>query len=61
MLNGSPVNDMERLQVADGGEGLQTWRVAVNILNKELQTANRGWPSSLQVEQGDKNCLLQNL
>jgi hypothetical protein len=25
---------MARPQVADGGEGLQIWRVAVNILNK---------------------------
>jgi hypothetical protein len=25
-------HDMARLQVADGGDGLQMWRVAVNIL-----------------------------
>jgi hypothetical protein len=25
---------MARPQVADGGEGLQIWRVAANILNK---------------------------
>jgi hypothetical protein len=29
-------------QVADGGEGLQIWRVAVNILNKQSQKANMG-------------------
>jgi len=36
-------------QVADGGEGLQVWRVAVNILNKQSQTANNGLFSSLGV------------
>jgi hypothetical protein len=34
-------------QVADGGDGLWIWRVAVNILNKHLQTADKGWSSSL--------------
>jgi hypothetical protein len=29
--------------VADGGDSLQIWKVAVNILNKQLQTANKGW------------------
>jgi hypothetical protein len=33
---------MARLQVADGGNGLQTWRVAANILNKQSQTADMG-------------------
>jgi len=28
------------------------WRVAVNILNKLLQTADKGWSSSLGVGQG---------
>jgi hypothetical protein len=28
-------------QVADG-DGLQIWRVASNILNKQLQTADKG-------------------
>jgi len=27
-------------QVADGGDSLQIWRVAMNILNKQSQTAN---------------------
>jgi hypothetical protein len=26
-------------QIADGGESLQIWRVAANILNKQLRTA----------------------
>jgi len=34
-------------QVADGGEGLQIWRVTANILNKQSQTADTGWSSSL--------------
>jgi hypothetical protein len=34
-------------QVEDGRDGLQIWIAAVNILNKQLQTANKGWSSSL--------------
>jgi len=34
-------------QVLDRGYGLQIWRVAVNTLNKQLQTAEKGWSSSL--------------
>jgi hypothetical protein len=33
---------MARPQVADGGDGLQIWRVAANILNKQSQTADKG-------------------
>jgi hypothetical protein len=29
-------------KAADGGEDLQIWRVAVNILNKQFQTVNKG-------------------
>jgi hypothetical protein len=43
---------MARPQVADGGEGLQIWRVAANILNKQSRTADKGWPSSVGVGQG---------
>jgi hypothetical protein len=43
---------MTRPQVADGGEGLQIWRVAANILNKQSRTADKGWPSSLGVGRG---------
>jgi hypothetical protein len=32
--------------------GLQIWRVAVNILNKKLQTANKGWSFRLGVGVG---------
>jgi hypothetical protein len=31
-------------QVADGADSLQIWRVAANILNKQLQTADGGGP-----------------
>jgi hypothetical protein len=40
---------MARPQVADRGDGLQIWRVATSILNKQLRTAGRGWTSSLGV------------
>jgi len=32
-----------------GGDGLQIWRVAANILNKQLQTTDKGWSSSLEI------------
>jgi hypothetical protein len=32
--------------VVDGGYSLQIWRVAVNILNNQLLTADKGWSSS---------------
>jgi hypothetical protein len=38
---------MARPQVADGGVGLQIWRVAANILNKQSRTADNGWSTSL--------------
>jgi hypothetical protein len=34
---------MARLQVADGGNGLQIWMVAANISNKQSRTADSGW------------------
>jgi hypothetical protein len=39
----------------DRGYGLQIWRVAVNILNKQSRTADSGWSSSLGVGRGAKN------
>jgi hypothetical protein len=35
--------------VADGRDGLQIWRVATNILNKQLWTAENGWSFSFEV------------
>jgi hypothetical protein len=34
-------------QVADKEDGLQIWRAAVNILNMQLRTAEKGWSSNL--------------
>jgi hypothetical protein len=42
-------------QVADGGNGLQIWRVAANILNQQSRTADKGWYSSLEVGRGANN------
>jgi hypothetical protein len=39
-------------QLAGEGDSLQLWRVAANILNKQLQTTRRVWSSSLRVQQG---------
>jgi hypothetical protein len=54
---------MSRPRVADGGDGLQIWRVAVNISNKQSRTANKGWSSSLGVGRGAKQLvsLLRNV
>jgi hypothetical protein len=38
---------MARRQIADGGDALQFWRAAVNILNKLSRTAGKEWSSSL--------------
>jgi hypothetical protein len=40
---------MARPQVADGGDALQFWSEAANILNKQSRTAEEGWSSSLGV------------
>jgi hypothetical protein len=53
-------------QVADGGDSIQTWWVAVNILNKS-QTADRASPSSfgvggwLTTPHHKKQYLMQNI
>jgi hypothetical protein len=41
-----------RPQVAEGGDGLQIWREAANILNKQSRTADKEWSSSLGVGRG---------
>jgi len=33
---------MVRTWVADGGDGLQMWRITANILNKQSRTADKG-------------------
>jgi hypothetical protein len=45
-------NGMACPQVADGGDGLQIWRIAANILNNQSMTVDRGWSSRLGVGQG---------
>jgi hypothetical protein len=40
-------HSMARPQVAAGGDGLQIWSVAANILTKQSQRADKGWSSSL--------------
>jgi hypothetical protein len=46
---------MARPRVADRGDGLQILRVAANIVNKQSQTADSGWSSSLGVGRGANN------
>jgi len=41
--------------VAEGGDCLQISGVTVNILNKQLQSAGKGWSSSLGVWWGANN------
>jgi hypothetical protein len=48
---------MARPQVADGEDGLQIWRVAANVLNKQSRTVDKGWSSNLGVERGTNNSL----
>jgi hypothetical protein len=36
---------MARPRIADGGKGLQIWKVAANTLNKQSRTADNGWSS----------------
>jgi hypothetical protein len=45
---------MARPQVADEGTP-PLWRVAKNILNKQLQTADKGWRPSLGAGRGADN------
>jgi hypothetical protein len=42
-------------QVADGGDGLQIWRTATNILNKQSRTTDKEWSSSLGIGRGASN------
>jgi hypothetical protein len=51
---------MARSQVADGEDGLQIWRVAANLLNKQSRTADKGWSSSWGLGMGLKTPLHKN-
>jgi hypothetical protein len=44
-------------QVADGGDGLQKWRAATNILIKQWRAADKGWSHSMGVGRGATNSL----
>jgi hypothetical protein len=44
-----------RPQVADGGDSLQIWRVAANILNKQSRIADRGGTPAWGLGGGAKN------
>jgi hypothetical protein len=44
-----------RPQVTDGGNDLQIWRIAANILNKQSLTADKGCSSTLGVGRGANN------
>jgi hypothetical protein len=50
-----PFHDMARPRVAVGGDGLQIWREAANVLNKQSPIADKAWSSSLGVGRGDIN------
>jgi hypothetical protein len=43
---------MAHPQVANGGNSLQIWPVAANILKKQPGTADKGWSSSLGFGRG---------
>jgi hypothetical protein len=46
------------VRLLDRGDGLQLWRAAADILNKQSQTADKGWSSNLGVGRGANNSLL---
>jgi hypothetical protein len=63
MLVWSPCHhSMVRPRDADGREGLQQWRAALNILNKQPRTNDNGWSSSLGVgrEANNLSCKKQD-
>jgi len=39
-------------RVTDGGDGLQIWTIATNVLNKIWWTAVKGWSPSLGLGEG---------
>jgi hypothetical protein len=43
---------MVRPQDADGGDTLQVWKVAANIMNEQSRTDDKGWSSNLVVRRG---------
>jgi len=54
-------NRMECPQATDGEDSHQIWKITVNILNKQSQTTDKGWPRSVVVVWGDHRSSLQKL
>jgi hypothetical protein len=52
---------MARPQVADGGDGLQIWRLAAIILIGQSRPDNRGWLCRLEGWAGADNVSLYNI
>jgi hypothetical protein len=50
-------DDLARLQVADGGDRFQVWRVLENIWNKQSRIADKGWASRLVLAVKKRNML----
>jgi hypothetical protein len=50
---------MARPWVADEGDGLQIWKVAANILNKQSRAAHKGLKTSRRKNHLVTKCLLQ--
>jgi len=46
---------MARPRVADGGDGLQIWRVAANKWNKQSRTAEKGGSPAWGLDEGANN------
>jgi hypothetical protein len=51
-----PVTAAWRPHAVDGADSLQIWKVAANILNKQSQTADKGWSFGLVVGRGPTGC-----
>jgi hypothetical protein len=45
----------------DGGDGLQIWKVAANILSKQSRTTDKVWSSSLGVRREADNSSPQKI
>jgi hypothetical protein len=54
-------NGIARPQVADGGDGLQIWRVAAYTLNMQSRTADKAWCSSFGVGRGANNFSVEKM
>jgi len=59
-LNNPCHQGMALPRVADGGDGMQIWRVSLNELDKQLRTTDKGWSSNFGVEGGAKTPLRKN-